>query len=504
MKNPTYSIVIPVYGSAATLEKLHSRIKAVMEGITPRYELIFIDDCGPGDPWKILQKLSHENDKVIALQLMSNAGQGAATLCGLSHSRGEFVITMDDDLQHPPEEIPVLIKALQEKPELDVVMGKPREKSHHPVRKLGSRVVHEINSILLGKRRDIYFTSFRILRRPVVDVLLSLRNMHPALGPMINSVTSNIGNVPVEHHTREEGKSGYSILRIAKQLMGNFVGYSMLPLHMVGIIGLVGILGSIAFGIILLVRYWTGGIGVPGFTTIVLLLVMLSGVSFFSFAVIGEYLLKILQLSNARPQYVVRSSSTPTISRTTNSSTEGDFSDLTDDIIYLRPLEHADLDRTLDWINRPDISRAIGVSTPVTRKSQNLWFEALKKARQKVVFAICRVSDDGHIGNVSLDNIDQRHGNGRISIFVADQGQRSQGIGSRAMRLLMREAFVNRRLNKIWCKTTAGNPAIVDFYERLGFRQEGLMREQERLDGEFVDKVVLGLLRSDWEMTQEC
>ncbi len=246
----------------------------------------------------------------MAIQLMRNSGQSNATLCGLAHGRGEIVITMDDDLQHPPEEIPALIKALSA--DVDVVMGAPEVKNHNWFRRLGSKVMHDINCYLLGKDRNLQFTSFRVMRRAVVDGLLTQRTAPAALGPMINSITHRMVNTPVQHAPRKEGRSGYTIRRLFQLTMSNLIGYSMLPLRLLAVIGIMGIVLSATAAIALVVRYLMGGINVPGWTTIAVLLVLISGFNFFAFAIIGEYVLRILQRVNALPRYLVRSRVTST------------------------------------------------------------------------------------------------------------------------------------------------------------------------------------------------
>lgn len=299
-----YSVVIPVYNSARMLPELHQRLSEVMQKLGKPYEIIFVNDCGPDDSWQVLEHLTQADNAVIAIQLMRNAGQSNATLCGLAHTHGKTIITMDDDLQHPPEEIPALLDALDS--EIDVVMGAPKAKRHHWFRRFGSKLMHEINCYLLGKNRNLRFTSFRVMRRPVVDGLLELRTLSPALGPMIDSVTHRIINTTVQHDPRKEGRSGYTFRRLLSQILSNLIGYSMLPLRMLAILGALGIVFSIGFAIVLLVRYFLGGINVPGWTTIALLLVMISGFNFFAFAILGEYVLRILQRVNATPQYFVR------------------------------------------------------------------------------------------------------------------------------------------------------------------------------------------------------
>ena len=176
---------------------------------------------------------------------------------------------------------------------------------------------------------------------------------------------------------------------------------------------------------------------------------------------------------------------------------------LADDTIYLRKLEEADLDRTWHWINQPDIYTAMGTLVPISRTAQKRWFEKLDSSDTKIVFAICLHDGDQHVGNVSLDLIDHRHRNARLAIFIAEPGLRDQGIGTRAMHLLIEYAFDLLNLHRLYCKTTAGNPAVLEFYRRLGFRMEGQLREHEYVEGRYVDKIMLGLLRGDLAQSDE-
>lgn len=172
---------------------------------------------------------------------------------------------------------------------------------------------------------------------------------------------------------------------------------------------------------------------------------------------------------------------------------------LSDDLIYLRKLEAADLERTWGWINDPGVYLKIGSQVPVSRSAQLKWFERADQSSDKIIFAVCLKANDAHVGNVSLDSIETRHRTARLSIFIGDAGQRGQSIGSRAIRLLADYAFAFLNLNRVWCKATAGDERIVRFYENLGFRSEGLMRQHEFIDGQYVDKTIFGLLRNEFE-----
>lgn len=172
---------------------------------------------------------------------------------------------------------------------------------------------------------------------------------------------------------------------------------------------------------------------------------------------------------------------------------------ISDDLIYLRKLESTDLEQAWEWINNSEISRKIGVKIPISKSCQQRWFERTDSENDKIVFAICLRDDDSYVGNISLDMIDLRHRNARFSIFIGNPSLRGQGIGSHAIRLLAEYAFCFLNLHRIWCKTTAGDKKVEKFYENLGFRKEGTLRQHEYIDGTYVDKTIYGLLKAETE-----
>ena len=301
-----YSIVVPVFNSEQTLPILYKRLVRVMENLGETFEIVFVEDCGRDNSWQVLQTLAEKDERVCAIQLMRNYGQGTATLCGLAHTRGYFAITLDDDLQHPPEELHILIEALRSNDELDVVVGVPKEKRHGLVRNLGSDSINLMNSSFLKKDPKLRFTGFRVMRRTVVDVLMTMRVPYPAIGPMLISTTRRIANVTVCHDPRQEGSSGYTFSRIVRGVLSNFIGYSMLPLQVLAGLGGFGIVVCLILGAFHLGRYLLGRATLPGWTSLMLVLVALSGFNFFAFAVLGEYLIRILYLESTTQQYIVR------------------------------------------------------------------------------------------------------------------------------------------------------------------------------------------------------
>ena len=216
------------------------------------------------------------------------------------------MITIDDDLQNPPEEIPVLVEALRSEPELDVAIGIPDEKKHVLWRRLGSEFVNAVNSFSLKKPRSLKFSGFRAMRRLVVDQLVERNVPKPALGALLYSTTPRISNVLVRHEPRTVGRSGYTLPKIFSLTLSNFLAFSDFPLRFMALVGAIGIVASLTVGIRIVVRYLQVGAAVPGWMTLALLLVGISGFNFFALGLIGEYLLRVLQSVQHTPQYVVR------------------------------------------------------------------------------------------------------------------------------------------------------------------------------------------------------
>jgi dolichol-phosphate mannosyltransferase/undecaprenyl-phosphate 4-deoxy-4-formamido-L-arabinose transferase len=212
------TVVIPVYNSPV-LEELAARIAAVFAGRGEDYEIVFVDDGSTvAETWPTLDRLAAANRHVRAIQLTRNFGQQAATLCGLSESRGDVVITMDDDLQHAPEDIPRLL-ACQD---YDIVIGLLGRRQHGALRRLASWTKAAFDSVLIGKPRGIRLSSFRMLSRSVVDGMIRLATTDPFLPALMFRVSRNAAAVPVSHHPRRAGRSGYTLpklLRIFRSLL---------------------------------------------------------------------------------------------------------------------------------------------------------------------------------------------------------------------------------------------------------------------------------------------
>jgi polyisoprenyl-phosphate glycosyltransferase len=298
-----FSIVIPVYNAEHTLTELCERILTVFRQLKFNYEIIFVDDYSKDHSWEILEHLSSKVSQVKAIRLRKNYGQHSAVLCGLKNASGDYIITMDDDLQNPPEEIPNLITAIIDRPEIDIVIGVPEQKNHSFFRRLGSFLINEITTIIFKKERQLKMASFRIMSRDLAQDLISLNIPEPAIGTMILILTKNIENILVKHNPRAAGRSGYSFGKLLKLTFNNIISYSSLPLKIVSHIGLISAFISMIMAIYFLIR--VRFVTVSGWVSTVVLISFFSGLILFSLGIIGEYLIRILISVYDFPQYLM-------------------------------------------------------------------------------------------------------------------------------------------------------------------------------------------------------
>ncbi len=290
-----YSIVIPVYNSVDSLAQIVEIASKSIESYTADFEIIFIDDDSPNqNTWPELKKLRQQNSKVKIIRLRKNHGQHKAILCGFQHAQGEFIITMDDDLQHPPEEISKLIEGINNHPEVDVVIGAYESKQHNFFRNLGTNVLNRITSYVFDKPLDLKLTSFRIMRKCIAEEVLDYKTYHPRIGNILLQVTSKIINVKVKHDSRHYGRSGYTLRRLFADAITNIISNSALPLKLVSYLGFFCSIVSILLTIYFLAKRIFVGISIPGWTTIFLALTFFFGILFFTLGIIGEYLSRIL------------------------------------------------------------------------------------------------------------------------------------------------------------------------------------------------------------------
>ena len=305
MNEINYSIVIPCYSSNNCLKELVDRTAGVMKAYEP-YELLLVNDKSPdSETWQTICSLAENHTFIKGIDLLYNVGQFRATLCGIEYANGKYIITMDDDLQHPPEELPKLIEAMHQNFNMDCIMGQYINKRHNPVRNAGSWLMKQIMNKLYSKPADIVTTSFRIMPATFAKSLIQYRIAHPQLGPLIISLTGKVMNVPTEHDHRKDGASGYSIMHGIREAFKSVINASIVPLRLFSFLGFVTAGVAFFIGLYFLIRWFLGGIGVPGFTTLILAVTFFSGMMLAGIGVLGEYIGRIIQELTGMPKYMV-------------------------------------------------------------------------------------------------------------------------------------------------------------------------------------------------------
>jgi glycosyltransferase involved in cell wall biosynthesis len=298
------SVVIPVYGSERSIEPLIERICTTLAARTQTFEVICVDDDSPDGAWTVLERLRLQyGDRLVAIRLMRNFGQHNATMCGLRRARGQVVVTMDDDLQHRPEDLPRLLQHLEVEG-LDVVYGTYAQKQHSMFRNFGSWIVNQVFRRLFNL--PFNFSSFRAIRHQVASSITSYDLNYTFIDGLLAWTTTRIGDTPVVHDPRRTGASGYSLRKLLVLALNLITNFSLVPLQMASLVGILAAMGGLTAGAIFVVLYFLGGIEVPGFASIITAVFVLGGIQLLALGTIGEYLGRLHLNFNRKPQFLVR------------------------------------------------------------------------------------------------------------------------------------------------------------------------------------------------------
>jgi len=288
----TISIVIPAYKSRESLPLLVQRLEAVLDQPGQSFEIIIVDDASPDDTWEIAKRIKEQCPRVKIVRLLRNSGQHNALLCGFSIARGTIVVTMDDDLQNPPEEVPKLVAAIENG--YDLAIGAYDWKQHSTGRNWGGRLIDNVQKRIFSLPAGFQLTSFRAVRKVVVDNVVSMGVAFPYVTSMLLSHTSRYVNVPVHHEPRRFGRSNYNMRRSLRLAFNLLLNYSSYPLYTVVAL----CLG--AFGFSVLISGWVvwkslhGGT-LPGWASTVLAISFFNGLILLALVILGLYLSRLNQ-----------------------------------------------------------------------------------------------------------------------------------------------------------------------------------------------------------------
>ena len=297
------SLVIPVFNGEHTLESLYSSIRSELDG-RYRYEVIFVYDCGSDQSWQVITKLKATySEEIVAIRLTRNFGQHNAIICGIERARGDFIVTMDEDGQHDPADIPRLLQVAQEG-EFDVVYGNPVLRSHTSWRNWSSNMMKLLLRHAIPELPP-YYSPYRVINKRIARILPTMRNSYTFLDGYLTWITQSFGCCDVRHHKRIGGVGGYTLRKLIEHSVNIIVTFSNLPLRLMTIASM-GVLSCVmVYSAYVLARALIYHDFAKGFPT----LVIASGVScsaiLFAIGIVGEYIYRINQKTTRRPNFVI-------------------------------------------------------------------------------------------------------------------------------------------------------------------------------------------------------
>lgn len=302
---PDLSVVIPCYRSESSLKALVEGIAQACDEHSWQYEIVLVNDASPDGTWRAISEICASNEHVIGVDLLSNHGQPTATMCGLSVATGRLIATMDDDLEHRPDQLATLVDRLEADPGLDAVVA-TWPVSRNGFRDLGSRVYSMADRLAWGTPKGFRHTAYRVMRRPVRDALLEYETRSPVVGPMLHRLARRVENVEVSNGQREKGTSGFTTRDGIRRLALNFSSGSTAPLKLMTVLGFA--LAAIGFivGIALLLRWVAGAESPSGWLSVILTLLVVGGANLCAVGVLGGYAEIILREVRRPPRWSVR------------------------------------------------------------------------------------------------------------------------------------------------------------------------------------------------------
>ena len=296
------SVVIPVYNSENTIRPLVEKLQKTLSEIS--FEIVLVNDCSRDGSEKAGKQLADSYSNVRFISLRRNYGEFNAVMCGLNWAQGDYCVMIDDDFQNPPEEILKLVE-VAEQGSYDVVYTYYARKQHSRRRNLGSKLVNWLTSYLLNKPKDLYLSSFKLIRTEVVKEIIKYQGPYPYIDGLIFRITRNIGTVQVMHLKREEGISNYTWQKLISLFLNILFCYSSLPIRLFMPIGV----GLFSLGFLLLfflTIQWLIGPDPKGWQVVTATFIFIGGIQCVLLSVLGEYIGKSFMAQSGQPQYVIK------------------------------------------------------------------------------------------------------------------------------------------------------------------------------------------------------
>jgi undecaprenyl-phosphate 4-deoxy-4-formamido-L-arabinose transferase len=296
------TVIVPILNEAATLEELADRLMSALHRLGKSHEVIFVDDGSTDDSAKLLKRLYEIYPTLKVIRLNRNYGQHMAVFAGFDRARGEIVVTLDGDLQNPPEEIPRLLEKIQEG--YDVVCGQRASRRDPLRRRIPSYLVGKLASRLVGVKMRDYGSMLRAYRRPVIDQLLRCQDRSPYLPALANAFAASVAEIPVGHQRRAAGRSRYNFFGLLRLTADLVTGFSLLPIRLVGLMGTLLALLGVGIGLYTGLRSLWGSPPSP-MSVLMALLLVVAGLQLLALGLIGEYVGRTYMEARQRPRYGV-------------------------------------------------------------------------------------------------------------------------------------------------------------------------------------------------------
>lgn len=296
------SIVVPVYNSEECLLELNNQVEQALSGFAS-YELILVNDRSSDNSWKKIIEVCEKNKKALGITLRKNSGQDNAIMAGLKFAKGEYIVIMDDDLQHSPNDILKLYNECIKG--YDICYALFSGKKQKNWKNLGSWLNGKLSEKLISKPKEIYLSPFKVFRKEIAEEMIQYTGPYPYIDALLLTVTHNISQIPAEHHARHKGKSNFNLFRSVSVFLKHATGYSVYPLRLAIYLGFISSLFAFIFGAYFLIDYFMHGTKVEGWISTILLILLFGGTVLISLGIIGEYVGRIFLTINKKPQYTI-------------------------------------------------------------------------------------------------------------------------------------------------------------------------------------------------------
>lgn len=298
------SFVIPCYGSQHTIRDVVNGICSAMKNKTIAYDVILVNDCSPDDVWKEIHSICSADSHVKGITFSKNFGQHSALMAGYRHADGDYVVTLDDDGQTPVSEVFALIDKINEG--FDVVYAYYPERKDNTFRKFGTWMNNLMSEKLIGKPKNVRFSSYFVMRRFVCQEIIKYENPYPYIWGLVARTTKNIGNAEIHHQERDDGKSGYTLKKLLSLWMNGFTAFSVIPLRLASLAGLITAVVSFIFIVYLIIAKLMRPEMAAGYASTMSVILFVGGIIMLLIGMLGEYIGRIYISLNKSPQYVLK------------------------------------------------------------------------------------------------------------------------------------------------------------------------------------------------------